>query len=255
MARFDQDTFVEQVRMAASAGLSQAQVADLFFETPSKIHRISKKYEIKFNARRGRTIGNTSESKDANKASGAHDGDNAEAGGDARQTELFTKPRRAAASADNAKRRSLQDIKSDLAKLCAASKSKQEAEEHLGKAMLEYEHNMWLEKLREAPLPKSFKEIGAEKEFISKSVKIADLRRQQYNQKQMQRLLDAFPDCEELSATQAAALVGESVSRTSSYLNKLMNSNMLSRERRLVSVDVNYGRGKKQHRWIYWKNK
>ena len=117
--------------------------------------------------------------------------------------------------------------------------------------MLEYEHNMWLEKLRDNPLPKNSKE----KEFISKSVKIADLRRQQYNQKQMQRLLDAFPDGEDLSATQAAALVGESVSRTSSYLNKLVDSNMISRERRLVSVDVNYGRGKKQHRWVYWKNK
>jgi len=250
MTHIDEETFVEQIKMAAGAGLSQTQIAELFFETSSKIHKISKKHNIQFNAKRIKRNVKKSESKNVNCEIGAHDGHHVDAGGDARQTELFPKSRRAKANTENVKRRSLQDIKAELIRLCAATKSKQEREEYLGRAMLEYERNTWLDKKHDH-FPKNFNG----KEFISKSVKIAEIQRQKYNKKQMQRLLDVFPDEAELSSTEVAALVGESVSRTSSYLNKLVDNDMIIRERRLVNVDQNYGRGKKQHRWIYWKDK
>ena len=85
---------------------------------------------------------------------------------------------------------------------------------------------------------------------MAPSMLVAAEKMKQHSIDQGKRLFALLPYDQRVTASEAAALLGESVPRTSSYLKKMWQANKVYRVRDFVKVP---GYTKHQWRWVFSK--
>jgi len=240
--RYDPDALTRHVLDCAEQGMSQIEAAELLRVSPSTIARICSAANIKLERKKREHGPNSDYYKKAradqqHHANGAEDGDEAQSEATPRGA---TGPIRRTAARD--KRDAAERLK---AKLEGVTDKHERYEITYAHCIWEFETLMYRQHKRE-PLPAGPRRPTT----MAPSMLVAAEKSKQHSIDQGNRLFALLPYDQRVTASEAAALLGDSVPRTSSYLKRMWEANKVYRVRDLVDVK---GCTKRQWRWVFSK--
>ena len=238
----DAETLTDQVIRCAEMDMSQSEIAELLRVTPTTVGRITSKLNITLKRKRrqygpNNAIYKTARKSELNSAVGTEDSDEASVAAEAA---------RARRSAREAKIRDQRSAEARLKAMLEGVTDKHERFEiTYGHCLLEFEklqHKLG----KRDPLPSR----EARKSTMHPSaIELAEKRRQ-HGIEQGERLFRMLRYYQRISASEGAGMLGESIARTSSYLNNMADAGKLYRVRDFIKVP---GYTKPQWRWIFSK--
>ena len=234
------DGLAGRVAKCANMNMSQSEISDLLSVAPSTVSRITNQLGIKLQ-RKVREHGPNSNyyrqagAGELNNAERTEDADEAKSGAEIAGTE------RASGEVEIVARRSPEARLNEKLK-GVESKSKR-YEITYGHFLVEFE-KMQHKLGNRGPLPsKQKKESTLHKGAIEMAI-----RRKENGVHQGKRLLGMMADGRTITSAEASAMLGDSVSRTSSYLNAMFEAGHLYRARDLVKIP---SQKKRQWRWVF----
>ena len=236
------EKLIDQVIKCAEMDMSQTEIADFLRVTPGTISRITSKLNIKLKRKRREygphnAIYKTAGKSELNPAVGTEDSHEASVAAEA------ARARRAAREAK------VRDQRSAEARLKASLEGVKDKHERYeityGHCLLEFEKLQHKLGNRE-PLPS----MQARKSTMHPSaVELAE-RRRQHGIEQGEHLFRMLRYDQRITASEGAGMLGDSIARTSSYLNNMAEAGKLYRVRDFVKVP---GYTKPQWRWVFSK--
>ena len=247
---YDRREMVRRIRECAEFGLCNIEIARYLNISPSTVHNAVREFNIdvvKRNGGRGRKSRQIIEPDRAGDV--GPDGAQQVARPAIRSTDsggAIVIARGVEASFKGS--RALTPHQKLLQKLKGVTDIKVAREIKLGHDMLEFEKRMYMEQPdKRGPLPvaerRSYKEThrkaGVEAEERAERV-VRDIN----------RLMDMLDDDFVFTATEAAAMLDESVPRAACYLKRMWEQGKLHRRREYIHIE---GRVKKQWRWMFCK--
>jgi len=240
--KYDPDALTRHVLDCAEQGISQIEAAELLRVSPSTIARICSAANIKLERKKREHGPNSNYYKQAGAdqrhyANGTEDGDEAQSQATSGGT---TGPIRRTAARD--KRDAAERLK---AKLEGVTDKHERYEITYAHCIWEFETLMYRQRKRD-PLPSGQRRPLTTAPSMLRAAEAS----KQNSIDQGNRLFALLPYDKRVTASEAAALLGDSVPRTSSYLKKMWQSNKVYRVRDLVDVP---GCTKPQWRWVFSK--
>ena len=236
------DALVDKVMKCAEMDMSQTEISDLLRVSPSTVGRITSQLNIKLKRKRreygpNHAIYKTARKSELDHTVGTEDGDAASVAAEAA---------RARRSAREAKVRDQRSAESRLKESLKGVTDRHERYEiTYGHCLLEFEKLQHKLGNRD-PLPSR----EARKSTMHPSaVELAE-RRRQYGIEQGERLFRMLRYDQRISASEGAFMLGESITRTSSYLNNMAAAGKIYRVRDYIKVA---GCTKPQWRWVFSK--
>jgi len=234
------DGLAGRVAKCAEMKMSQSDIADLLSVAPSTVHRITEQLGIKLE-RKAREHGPNSNyyrqagAGELNNAERTENINAAQSGAEIAGTE------RASGDVEAIPKRSPEARLNEKLK-GVESKSKR-YEITYGHFLVEFE-KMQHRLGNRGPLPsKQKKESTLHKGAIEMAI-----RRKENGVHQGKRLLGMMADGRTITSAEASEMLGDSVSRTSSYLNAMFEAGHLYRARDLVKIP---SQKKRQWRWVF----
>lgn len=236
------EALTNQVIKCAEMDMSQSEIADLLRVSPSTVARITNQLNIKLKRKKreygpNNAIYKTSGKSELNPAVGTEDSDEASVAAEA------ARARRAAREAK------VRDQRSAEARLKESLEGVTDRHERFeityGHCLLEFEKLQHKLGNRD-PLPSR----EARKSTMHPSaIELAE-RRRQHGIEQGERLFRMLRYDQRISASEGAFMLGESITRTSSYLNNMAAAGKIYRVRDYIKVA---GCTKPQWRWVFSK--
>jgi len=240
--KHDVETLTEQVIRCAEMDMSRVEIADLLRVTPPTVGRIASKLNITLKRKKreygpNNAIHKSARKSELNPAVGTEDSDAASVAAEA------ARARRAAREAK------IRDQRSSEARLKAMLEGVTDKHERFeityGHCLLEFEKLQHKLGNRD-PLPS----MQVRKSTMHPSaIELAE-RRRQHGIEQGERLFRMLRYDQRISASEGAGMLGESIARTSSYLNSMADAGKLYRVRDFIKVP---GYTKPQWRWVFSK--
>jgi len=236
------EKLTDQVIKCAEMDMSQTEIADFLRVTPATVGRITSKLNIKLKRKRreygpNNAIYKTARESELNPAVGTEDSDEASVAAEAA---------RAKRAAREAKVRDQQSAEARLkANLEGVMNKHERYEITYGHCLLEFEKLQHKLGNRD-PLPS----MQVRKSTMHPSaVELAE-RRRQHGIEQGEHLFRMLRYDQRITASEGAGMLGDSIARTSSYLNNMAEAGKLYRVRDFVKVP---GYTKPQWRWVFSK--
>ena len=236
------DATIDHLIKCAEMNMCQGEIADLLHISNSTVHRIAKKLGITL-ARKVRN-GNDNEVYPEDREGEFDNAERAEHIDEAKFAAEATGAERAAREAEIRFKRSPEGrLKVSLQGV---------TDKHLryeityGHCLLEFERLQYKLKNR-GPLPSR---EPRESTMHKGALEIAQ-KRKEHGIAQGKRLFDMLGYDQRVTVSDAAAMLGDSIPRTASYLKKLFLAEKIHRVRDLVVIE---GQPKKQWRWVFSKS-
>ena len=234
------DGLAGRVAKCAEMNMSQSDIADLLRVAPSTIHRITSQLGIQLQRKVREHGPNSNYYRQAREgeldyAERAEDINAAQSG-----TEIAGAERAAREAEDIARKSPEERLNQKLEGV--ESKSKR-YEITYGHFLLEFE-KMQHKLGNRGPLPSKQKKESS----LHKGALEMAHRRKEHGVQQGERLLAMMADGRTITAAEASVMLGDSVSRTSSYLNTMFDTGQLYRARDLVKIP---SQKKRQWRWVF----
>jgi hypothetical protein len=234
------DGLAGRVAKCAEMNMSQSDIADLLRVAPSTIHRITNQLGIQLQRKVREHGPNSNYYRQAGEgefdyAERAEDVDEAQFGTEASRAE------RAAREAEDIARKSPEERLNQ--KLEGVESKSKRYEITYGHFLLEFE-KMQHKLGNRGPLPSKQKKESS----LHKGALEMAHRRKEHGVQQGERLLAMMTDGRTITAAEASVMLGDSVSRTSSYLNTMFDIGQLYRARDLVKIP---SQKKRQWRWVF----
>ncbi len=236
------ETLTEQVIRCAEMDMSQTEIADLLRINPTKVGRITSQLNITLKRKKreygpNNAIYKTARKSELNPAVGAEDGNEASAAAEAARAKRADREAR------------VRDQRSAEARLKAnlegVTDKHQRYEITYGHCLLEFEKLQHkLGNRDQLPSREARKST-----MPSTAVEMAE-RRRQHNIEQGEHLFRMLRYDQRISASEGAGMIGDSIARTSNYLNNMAEAGKLYRVRDFIKVP---GYAKNQWRWVYSK--
>ena len=236
------ETLTDQVIKCAEMDMSQSEIAELLRVTPSTVARITSKLNITLKRKKreygpNNAIYKTARESELNSSVGTEDSDEASVAAEAA---------RARRSAREAKVRDQRSAEARLKAMLEGVTDKHERFEiTYGHCLLEFEKLQHKLGNRD-PLPSSAPKKST---MHPSAVELAEKRRQ-YGVEQGEHLFRMLRYDQRVTASEGAGMLGESIARTSSYLNSMADAGKLYRVRDYITVA---GYTKPQWRWVFSK--
>tara|TARA_R110001599_G_scaffold189203_2_gene383933 strand:- start:897 stop:1610 length:714 start_codon:yes stop_codon:yes gene_type:complete len=222
--------------------MCQGEIADLLCISNSTVHRIAKKLGITL-ARKVRN-GNDNEVYPEARES---EFDNVERAEHIEEAKFATEATGAVRAAREAEIRFKRSSEGRLkAKLVGVTSKHQRYEITYGHCILEFERLQYKLKNR-GPLPSR----EPRQSTMHKGALEEAQKRKAHGIAQGKRLFDMLGYDQRVTVSDAAAMLGDSIPRTASYLKKLVLAEKIHRVRDLVVIE---GQPKKQWRWVFSKS-
>ena len=230
----------DQIVKCANMNMSQSEISDLLSVAPSTVSRITNQLGIKLQ-RKVREHGPNSNyyrqagAGELNNAERTENINAAQSGAEIAGTELSIGDVEAIP-----KRSTKKNLDQKLEGVDSKSKRYEITYGHL---LLEFESTQ--HKLgNRGPLPSGKK---GESTLHKGAIEMAK-RRKENALRQGERLLGMMTDGKPITSAEASVMLGDSVSRTSNYLNKMFDAGQLYRARDLVKIP---SQKKRQWRWVF----
>lgn len=240
--KYDPEALTRHVLDCARQGMSQIETAELLRVSPSTIARICSAANIKLE-RKKREYGPNSDYYKKARAQQQHNADGAEDGDEA-QSEATSGG--AVGPSRRTEARDKKDAAERLrAKLNGVTNKHERYEITYGHCLWEFEMLMYKKGKRD-PLPAG----PTRPTTVAPSMQRAAEASKQHSIDQGNRLFSLIPYDQRVTAAEAAEILGDSIPRTSSYLNKMWESDRVYRVRDFVKVP---GYTKPQWRWVFSK--
>ncbi len=236
------EKLTDQVIKCAEMDMSQIEIADFLRVTPATVGRITSKLNITLKRKRreygpNNTIYKTAGKSELNPAVGTED---------SHEASVAAEAARAKRAAREAKVRDQRSAEARLkANLDGVMNKHERYEITYGHCLLEFEKLQHKLGNRE-PLPS----MQVRKSTMHPSaVELAE-RRRQHGIEQGEHLFRMLRYDQRITASEGAGMLGDSIARTSSYLNNMADAGKLYRVRDFVKVP---GYTKPQWRWVFSK--